>query len=43
LDEDALVDSPKVQLIQEKQKKKIVDERSQSPKVITKEQFINEC
>jgi len=45
LDEDTLVDSPKPQPIQEKEKRQVVGERLKKPslEIVIKEQFINKC
>jgi hypothetical protein len=43
-EEDTPIDSPKPQLVQERKKKKVVEEQLKKPfpEVITREQFINE-
>jgi hypothetical protein len=42
LDEDTPIDSPKVQLVQEQEKKKTINEWSQSLEIVMKQKFINE-
>jgi hypothetical protein len=41
-DEDTLIDFPKVQLVQEREKKKTIDEWSQSLEIVVNQKFINE-